>query len=63
MVENVNDEVKTQSSASNPYEDSKSDATVTQSGWNAVDARRRAAGPPIAFNAWSPNGEQQLRYR
>jgi hypothetical protein len=64
MTQNINDEVKTQSSASNPYENSKSDATVTQSGWNAVDARRRApVGPPIAFNAWSPNGEQQLRYR
>ena len=47
-------EMKTQTSASNPYEAS-SVATATQS-WAPVDARRRTAGPAINFTGYDPMG-------
>ncbi|KAG4429071.1 hypothetical protein IFR05_015445 [Cadophora sp. M221] len=55
-------DIKSQSSVSNPYENSSSAQGAV---WGAVDARRRPEAPvvPINFNGWDNRGVQHVQQR
>ncbi|CZS99460.1 uncharacterized protein RAG0_07784 [Rhynchosporium agropyri] len=47
-------DIRSESSVSNPYEQNTSTSTTQAPAWGAMDARRRA---PVTFNAWDNKGQ------
>lgn len=55
-------DMKTVSSASNPYDDKDSEI-ASQNGRSAVDAGRGTPPAPIHYNAWDSHGVQHIQQR
>lgn len=59
-IENAPNETQSQSSASNPYENTPSEDMVSTSAWSVgVDVRRRAPLAQISHHIYDPSGKKQ----